>query len=948
MKKQIVITMIILMSMLGFTRADAGVVHDSALNWYSMESEHFRIHFHDGEQQLAKKSLNIAESVHNKLSTEFDWQPLDKTEIMLTDELDVSNGMATPLPSNRMYLFTTPPDGVFGLEDHAGWLEMLILHEYVHILHIDKAAGGPKWLRKVFGRNMLLFPNMLQPSWLIEGLATYYETDNEFGIGRGQSSYFDMMMRIEVKSGVKPLSQVNQHVVSWPGGTIAYLYGVHFFQFIEERYGAESIGQLVENYSSNLLPFRIDSNAAEVTRRDLSTLWQEFNAYLNQKYQPQLSAIHQQGEVRGTALTQNGYFHGPVVVHPDGRLFYLANDGQSETALMVRDPGGKTKAISEVHSPARLDIHPEAGILLAQPEICRNARLHYDLFRIDPEHGEQQRLTHCSRYISASWSPDGKQIIAVQNRLGRHALHLLTALGTFKELLWQGEEGITVSQPDWSPNGDAIAASVWRKEHGWELELFQLSSRSWQRLSHDKAIEADPRYSNDGKQLLYSSDAGGIYNIKRLDLSSGKTVNISRVNGGAFQPYQNSVDSPVYYVGYNAKGFDIYKIDHIEGSVAIPENPGTNAVAWPKAENVTVSKATDYSPWSSLAPSSWFPYLNITSQQTEFGASIWGSDILKRHNYALLAGYDLKQKWANYTVAYSYARFDPLLKLYASTSSQAQYDGNNKLGRIARQQRYDAELVYPILDMDWSLNLHLGSSYVKVKDGWLANNIRPFNDLTDTLAGVAISWNSTSTHNRSISPSDGRDILLAAENSSVMATTDYRGNIFLGDWREYIGLSGEHVLALRAAMGWGTKSPRAFVLGGAHSTTGIAGLSSVRSVFNRRSFSLRGYGTSTTLTGRRMQLVSAEYRFPIKRVERGFMSPPIGLHQLSGSLFSDTGAAWNIGSSPAKYYVGLGAELAADTELFYNIPLRLTLGYAYGLDKTLGGSHLYLRLGNSF
>ena len=41
-----------------------------------------------------------------------------------------------------------------------------------------------------------------QPDWLIEGLAVYHETDRARGIGRGQSSYFDMLMRMEVARGV--------------------------------------------------------------------------------------------------------------------------------------------------------------------------------------------------------------------------------------------------------------------------------------------------------------------------------------------------------------------------------------------------------------------------------------------------------------------------------------------------------------------------------------------------------------------------------------------------------------------------------------------------------------------------------------------------------------------------------------------------------------------------
>jgi len=101
------------------------------------------------------------------------------------------------------------------------------------------------------------------------------------------------------------------------------------------------------------------------------------------------------------------------------------------------------------------------------------------------------------------------------------------------------------------------------------------------------------------------------------------------------------------------------------------------------------------------------------------------------------------------------------------------------------------------------------------------------------------------------------------------------------------------------------------------------------------------------LSGNELALVSAEYRFPIARIERGFMSPPIGIHQFFGQVFVDSGRVGNDVSS-SKTYTGVGAELGGDLVLFYNLPVRMQLGYAKGLDDTLGDSQVYFRLGSSF
>ncbi|MDQ7075776.1 MAG: hypothetical protein Q9O24_11635 [Gammaproteobacteria bacterium] len=182
-----------------------------------------------------------------------------KTPLVLSDESDSSNGYVNPFPYNRTVLWLAKPDSVNSLEEYKNWFELLLIHEYTHVLHLDRVDAAPQFLRTLFGRHELLFPNRLQPAWFTEGLATWIETDREKGVGRGQSSYYAMLMRMEVEQGVKPLSQVNLPIRSWPAGTTRYLYGVHFFQFIEEKYSAKVVQKWIDLYSKNLIPFKINA-----------------------------------------------------------------------------------------------------------------------------------------------------------------------------------------------------------------------------------------------------------------------------------------------------------------------------------------------------------------------------------------------------------------------------------------------------------------------------------------------------------------------------------------------------------------------------------------------------------------------------------------------------------------------------------------------------------------
>ena len=96
-----------------------------------------------------------------------------------------------------------------------------------------------------------------------------------------------------------------------------------------------------------------------------------------------------------------------------------------------------------------------------------------------------------------------------------------------------------------------------------------------------------------------------------------------------------------------------------------------------------------------------------------------------------------------------------------------------------------------------------------------------------------------------------------------------------------------------------------------------------------------------------MLLASAEWRFPLARIERGFMAPPLAIHQVFGSVFAETGDAWTTGRTAGDYSTGAGIEANAEVNLFYDLAFHLRLGYAHGFADN-GGNQVYLRLGSSF
>ena len=64
------------------------------LEWFTFETEHFNIHYHDGTERSAREAATVAEIIFPKITQFYDFVPEDKTDIILKDADDYSNGAA--------------------------------------------------------------------------------------------------------------------------------------------------------------------------------------------------------------------------------------------------------------------------------------------------------------------------------------------------------------------------------------------------------------------------------------------------------------------------------------------------------------------------------------------------------------------------------------------------------------------------------------------------------------------------------------------------------------------------------------------------------------------------------------------------------------------------------------------------------------------------------------
>ena len=128
------------------------------------------------------------------------------------------------------------PDGSDGFGNHEGWLRLVLTHELAHTVHLEEARGplarrraSSSAARRSCSRTRFAM------SWMIEGLATYEETElTAFGRGRNPDSR--MVLRMAALEGRFPKEdQAIYALDAWPGGQTPYLFGEAFLRRRERR-----------------------------------------------------------------------------------------------------------------------------------------------------------------------------------------------------------------------------------------------------------------------------------------------------------------------------------------------------------------------------------------------------------------------------------------------------------------------------------------------------------------------------------------------------------------------------------------------------------------------------------------------------------------------------------------------------------------------------------------
>lgn len=910
--------------LLAATIAEAASEYPPHYRWQTITTAHFFVHFHQGEEELAGRAAAIAESVHARLQPMMRWTPRGRTHLVLTDHVDVSNGSATPFPNNRIEVYVSAPGGdpESSLAYYDDWLDLVITHEYAHILHLDQAQGLPRVLRNVFGRHPLTFPNVLSPLWMTEGLATFVESEVT-DAGRVKGTFVEMVLRTAaIESRWPTEAQASGLSPHWPGGSARYFFGSKFMAWLARRYGNDAIARYFNEQSGRLIPILHHRTAAHAFfGKELGELWEEWTAEQRTAYGVEYERLRAGGLTPTTRLTRLGYETQHPVLSPDGARIAYAHRGPYERpTIRVWDVAASREVETHaVNTTSSLSWSPDGrSIAYADLELVGAFSLLSDLYVWEVGTRRERRITQGARLKDPAFTPDGRSLLAVQSRTGRNAIvEVDLASGALRTLVAPSDD---TQFSDLDVREDRFVVAEW-KEGRIDVVAYARDGRRLVNLTESlpRSTNAGGRFTRDGRSVVFSSDVTGVSNVFAVGADGGGLRRLTNLYGGAFFPASLDGET-LWFSEYHSEGFDLARAS--AGSFEITPRV-LPAAAAPRPEPLPVSgERRPYSALRSVLPRWWSPILG----DGVFGVSTSGGDVLGFHSYALTLTND------GYSAVYAYDRLYPTV-----TVGAFRFDDELTTSYTDTQQRVQAQVSVPFRRFERQLSGYAG--FVRDEhtsdDGFVPGFFR------GTLQGVRVGgvFNSARTFAFSVSPERGVTALLDYENlggdASVQQTrADLRGYLTL-PW------SRSHVLAARVAGGHQTGDfivQRELRVGGA----GFGELLGL----DARNFPVRGYSTST-LRGTRAAIGSLEYRMPVWNIDRGPSVWPIYFQRLVGDVFVDVGTAWRAGTR--RTIASTGAEVSLDLFLGYAAPLRLRTGVAYLLREPAKGTvQPYIALESSF
>ncbi len=493
------------------------------LNWYYIETEHFRIFFYNNSYVLAQKAAFFLERAYSNLVTRFRYYPSQKFSVII---------YATPFEFQQTNIVLQYiGEGVGGFTESVKYRIVVPFsgdyYDFRHVLHHELThAFIYDMVSSKYGKYNLFSILWMFPLWFHEGLCEYTSL--------GWDNETDIYIRELVISGI--LDKID---LSSSSGFMMYKLGQSFIYYLSEKYSESTLFLFIKEFffgSNNKSSLDWYSNRfydtfKKVFGEKFEDAVDDWKIYLKEKYWSKFNYKSYNLNFYGKPITKHIkdltlYNVNPSINHNDSLIAYFT-DRDDYDAIFIYDVKQK-KVIKKI-----------------KQDVIKN----YESFH--------------PFYSKISWNPykDTIYYSATINGKDEIIVYSVKKNKIVKKLRFKNIEVLKNPKP--SPMDDYTIAfeSIDEKNRPF-IGIYDYSKNSLIKIGVDYSKEYSPSFSPDGRYIVfvkeYFDNMDNVWNYKthylliRYDLSNGESEVIYSSKYKIDNPVFYNNDSTILFINYSS------------------------------------------------------------------------------------------------------------------------------------------------------------------------------------------------------------------------------------------------------------------------------------------------------------------------------------------------------------------------------------------------------------
>jgi hypothetical protein len=547
----------------------------SGIDLSTLETRNFSLLYFDPVQTYLTpylgRAFENALTFHKRV---FDWEPWDRTTVLLKDFGDYGNAAARSSPNNAMLFDVAPLSQSMETFTPGERFFTLTNHELAHVATMDVwNRRDAAWRRLFQGKpmpiqehpesilyNFLATPRNNVPRWYLEGSAVFFETWMAGGLGRAQGAFDEMVFRAKVRDGEKfysPLGLESQGIaVDYQVGVNDYLYGTRFFSFLALTHGPEKTLEWLKRGEDSAGFYA--AQFKRVFGKRLDDAWDDWIAFEKDYQRANLAKLGQYAFTETTPLSPRGLgsmSRGFVDAKTNSLVAAFRYPGTIGFVGTMDLATGKLRKLQEIkgmmlYKVTSLAFDPHAR----KAYYTEDNYAFRDLMEVDVDSGRKRMLLRDARIGDLVVHPSDKSIWGIRHQNGFATIVRVPQPYAGFNQIHTFKYGETPFDLDISPDGKLVSASFGEVDgkqsmRVWNVDSFQAGSGAEEvaRLELPPSTPEGFVFTPDSKALVGTAYYTGVSNVFRFDIASKQFAVLSNASTGFFRPLPQPDGSLIVY-----------------------------------------------------------------------------------------------------------------------------------------------------------------------------------------------------------------------------------------------------------------------------------------------------------------------------------------------------------------------------------------------------------------